>query len=244
MSNRGTLCHLSEVRRTHRRKRGGGLKRKLLITVILLLLISVLLNFRLSPILLELARAEIEKRTEHVLGDAIAKELEANHIPYRDIITLTYQSDGSVAAMQTDTAELLRLRTQLVKAALRMIDKEEEIPTKIPLASLLGINVLGGSPTFPVRMRLSQNVNAYFLSRFEAMGINQTRHSIVFRISIEVYVLIPSHAQSLTVVRDFPLTETLIVGAVPDAYTHINRLTDDITEGEIDDIYDFGASKN
>jgi len=37
---------------------------------------------------------------------------------------------------------------------------------------------------------------------------------------------------------------TVIVGDVPDAFTQIVRLTDDITESDIDDIFDFGAELN
>ena len=188
-----------------------------------------------------LARAEVERMTEMLLTEAITDTLTDAAIPYRDIVTLTYKSDGGVAAMQTDTATLLALRSRLVRAALTEVQSAEGVPIKIPLASVLGLNLASSLPAVSVNMRLSRSINAYFLSTFEDRGINQTRHSIVFRISVEVYLLVPSRARSVTVERDFPLTETVIVGDVPDAYTHIDRLTDDITEEEIDDIYDFGA---
>ncbi len=244
MSEEHSLCHLTEGRcrgaKRARRKR-FSFKRKLLSCVFLLLALALLTNFRLAPIFTELARAEVERTTEALLAEAITDSLTNAAIPYRDIVTLTYKSDGSVAAMQTDTAILLDLRTTLVRAALSSMLAAESIPLKIPLASVLGLNFAPSAPAFSVKMHLSRNVNAYFLSTFEECGINQTRHSIVFRLSIEVYLLIPSRARHITVMRDFPLTETVIVGNVPDAYTQIHRLTDDITEEELDDIYDFGA---
>ena len=114
----------------------------------------------------------------------------------------------------------------------------------IPIASLIGINFFPSRPTINVNLRLSESINAYFLSNFEEQGINQTRHSILFHLTLEVLVLVPSHTKRITVSREFPFAETVIVGDVPDAYTKISRLTDDITETEIDDIYDFGAANN
>lgn len=246
MSERQSLYHISEGgRRTARRRRRErpSVLRRLLCLCIPLVLILLLFNLRLSPILTELARTEVERMTEHLLAEAVVNELESAEVPYSDIVTLTYKSDGSVASMQTDTAELLRLRTQLVRAALSSVKRVEAIPAEVPLFAVLGLN-FSSSPTLSLHMSLSRSVNAYFLSSFEERGINQTRHTILFRISVEVYLLIPSRAKRITVERDFPLTETVIVGNVPDAYTHIHRLTDDISEGEIDDIYDFGADKN
>jgi hypothetical protein len=41
--------------------------------------------------------------------------------------------------------------------------------------------------------------------------------------------------------QTYCVAETLIVGEVPDALTQINRLTEEISEEEIDDVNDFGA---
>lgn len=210
----------------------------------LVLCIVLILNFQFFPLLSTLAEKEAERRIEKLIGDALADEIGSNTTSYSDIITLTYKENGSVSSLKADTASLLVFRTRLLKSILGYITEDNRMQVSIPIASLLGINFFPSAPAFDVKLRLSESINAYFLSRFEEQGINQTRHSILFYITLDVLVLIPSGQKKITVSREFPFAETIIVGDVPDAYTKISRLTDDITETEIDDIYDFGAANN
>lgn len=178
-----------------------------------------------------------------LIGDAIADEINDGNL-YSKIITLTYKENGSVSSLSADTARLIAFRTKLLQSIIKNIMEDERMLVSIPLSSLLGLNFFPSRPAIDVRLRLSESMNAYFLSRFEERGINQTRHSILFCLTLEILVLVPSSTERITVSREFPFTDTVIVGDVPDAYTKISRLTDDITESEIDDIYDFGASTN
>ena len=52
----------------------------------------------------------------------------------------------------------------------------------------------------------------------------------------------PMSTQTMNVTTKYCVAETVIVGEVPDAYTKINRLDDELSESDIDDIYDFGAT--
>ena len=199
------------------------------------------LNIRLSPILRTLAAVEAEKIAEARIATALLSEMERRPTLYRDIIKLSYKSDGSVASLSADTARLITLRNRLSRAVLSALD-DENMCLKIPVSSLLGLNFLPSTPQISLPLRVTRSYNAYFSSQFTERGINQTRHSIIFCLSIEMAVLIPNRIHTVRIVREIPFAETVIVGEVPDAYTKIDRFTDDISEAEIDDIYDFGAS--
>ena len=215
---------------------------QLLSLVVIQLFLQLLLNHQFFPILSGLAEKEAERRIESLVGTAIIEALNGTEASYSDVIRLTYKENGSVAALQADTARLLTFRTVLLKSILTRISEEAPIGISVPVASLLGVNFFPSSPAVSVRLRVSESINAYFVSKFEEQGINQTRHSILFCFTLDILVLVPSNTRKITVSREFPFAETIIVGDVPDAYTKISRLTDDITETEIDDIYDFGAS--
>ena len=206
------------------------------------MLLVFVLNLQFFPILSELAEKEAERKIEALVATVITDTLEGGTARYSDIIKLTYKENGSVAALQADTARLLAFRTALLKKILAHISGGELMAVSVPVASLLGVNFFPSSPAVDVRLRISESINAYFVSKFEEQGINQTRHSILFYFTLDILVLVPSDTRRITVSREFPFAETVIVGDVPDAYTKISRLTDDITETEIDDIYDFGAS--
>ena len=237
----GSLYYIS--RKRSRKIPDVFLKKRIILPILLLLLLLVL-NLQFFPIVSSLAAIEAERRIETLVAEAIAGEFNGDTGLYADLITLTYKENGSVASLRANTAALLSFRARLLKSILSRIATEENLAVSVPVASLLGINFFPSSPSLQIRLRLSEGINAYFLSRFEEQGINQTRHSILFCLTLDILVLVPSDIERITVSREFLFTETVIVGDVPDAYTKISRLTDDITETEIDDIYDFGASAN
>jgi sporulation protein YunB len=217
---------------------------KLLTLLALTLLLALLLNHRLGGILEKLTEAAAQQQTEALLSDAISAELTEAPVLYSDIVTLRYTEDGTVSSLSTDTARLIRIRTGLVRTILSTLTDRGEMEARVPIASLLGINLLPSAPAVTVPLCTTRTLNAYFVSEFRESGINQTLHRILLCISLEFLALIPGRPHTVTVTREYPFAETLIVGKVPDAYTHIHRLTDDITESEIDDIYDFGAKVN
>ena len=218
--------------------------KRLFLSSALIFLAVFIINSRFTPLLISLSNTEARRRTEEILATAVYCELERSPALYSDIVSLSYKSDGNVAALRTDTARLIRMRTALARRVLDFLHEEEIMRVQIPIATLLGANFIPTEPTVSLKLRPTRALNAYFVSEFTECGINQTRHSILLCLSVDIVILIPGRPQSLTVTRELPIAETVIVGAVPDAYTKINRLTDDITETEIDDIYDFGAREN
>ena len=93
-----------------------------------------------------------------------------------------------------------------------------------------------------MRLVPANALTGHLESSFSEEGINQTRHKIWVSVKVKITFLLPNYEKNSEVSVKIPLVETVLLGNVPDAYTKINRLTDDIEESEIDDIYDFGAS--
>ncbi len=234
------LFHLSSKKR---RRRHSLIARRLLIVVLVLLSLIVLFNLRLAPLLVALSEIQATNTVEELLSSAVSKELQRAPALYSDLITLRYKSDGSVSSLSADTARLLSIRTTLLLRVLEAFRQAGEIEAEVPLSSLLGLNFLSSRTSFSIPLRLERELNGYFASAFEERGINQTHHRISFYVTVKIAVLVPSRTRYVTVSREFPFAETVIVGDVPDAYTKIDRLTSDITETEIDDLYDFGAAQ-
>ena len=72
------------------------------------------------------------------------------------------------------------------------------------------------------------------LSRFESCGINQTRHQILLSVEVQAGAILSQYRVDVEVPTEYVLAETVLVGSVPDSYTHV--LTDDQELlGEIND---------
>ena len=57
--------------------------------------------------------------------------------------------------------------------------------------------------------------------RFDAAGINQTRHQIMLRLDASIIAVLPGYTTSTEVSTDFLLAETVIVGTSPDSFTQV-----------------------
>ena len=78
------------------------------------------------------------------------------------------------------------------------------------------------------------------ISSFQSAGINQTLHRILVQIKVDISAIIPGYTASGTIDTQFVIAETVIVGNVPEAYTHVISGNDDVL-GEIND---YGALNN
>ena len=79
--------------------------------------------------------------------------------------------------------------------------------------------------------------DAVFISEFTDAGLNQTLHRMIMRTTVSVTAFIPMYSVETKVSGDFLIAETVIVGNVPESFTHVVSEDKDI----VDAINDFEA---
>ena len=77
-------------------------------------------------------------------------------------------------------------------------------------------------------------MNTQLISEFSEAGINQTLHRILLEVSVDVSAIIPGYTTSVDVTTNFVVAETVIVGSIPDSYTHVITGDSDLI-GKIND---------
>lgn len=228
--------------------RARGKRKSVLVRVLFLMLavsLAMLLVFNrlLYPGIASLASAAAQDRVRACIASAYLAQTADDALAYDDLIAIRYHTDGSVSSVSCHMAKLNRARNEMLLSVLKDLSSKEEMKVALPLGSVLGGELFSGQgPSVEVELILGQNTRAYMESEFTAVGINQTLHRILFTVSVNITVLAPTRPIHIEVVTQYCVAETIIVGKVPDAYTEIDRLTDDITEEELNDLYDFGAS--
>ena len=136
------------------------------------------------------------------------------------------------------------MRASILKEALKTLEYKKTHNVTIPIGSLIGELSSGKGPSIPITIILTDALQCSVVTDFYEAGINQTLHTISLKLKVSCKALIPTGSCTFDVTAECPIGQTVLIGDVPEAFTKINRLTDDITETEIDDIYDFGASAN
>lgn len=216
--------------------------------LIYLLFVSISLificNLQIHPYATALVRAKAQNEITAEINDAIDTAVRQLNCTYADMISVYYSEDGRVSALSVDTVQVNLLRASILKEALKTLEYKKTHNVTIPIGSLIGELSSGKGPSIPITIILTDALQCSVVTDFYEAGINQTLHTISLKLKVSCKALIPTGSCTFDVTAECPIGQTVLIGDVPEAFTKINRLTDDITETEIDDIYDFGASAN
>jgi sporulation protein YunB len=220
-----------------------GLWRRVAVFLLIVVLpLYAIYNFQLYPGISHLAKAAASNRIEGVMAAAFAATLAEDEDAFEDLVSISLRADGGVASVTCHVPRLNATRNRLLLAVLSSLSTQESVEVGLPIGNLLGGEAFSGrGPEIPIRILLASGAHAHMESDLREAGINQTLYRVLFSVTVELTILTPSRPIETTLTQTYCVAETLIVGEVPDALTQINRLTEEISEEEIDDVNDFGA---
>lgn len=215
--------------------------RGLWIPLLVVFLFVLLSNLTLRPRMEAIVNGLVRNRISSLAASVLYETLSDKQLTYDSFIHLSHKSDGGIAAMGVDTILLNRVLCQILLQLKQSIGEERQLEMHIPLGTLLGVELLTGrGPQIPVIAQVTEGIRGYFTSSFTDVGINQTQHTVRLRLEFYAAVLYGTGHCSLELQQDFPAAQTILLGEVPGTYTEINHLTEPVSDGDIDDIVDFG----
>mgnify|MGYP004619114401 FL=1 len=209
-------------------KKRGRAGRIIIIAAVIAILSTVFLavaDSALKPALNALAEARVRYYAVDIMNRAI-KEV-TSHTDVKSVVEILTNDDGSIRLVQTDSAVMNRLSTQVSELAQEMLQELKNINVSIPMGSLVSNGLLSGKgPDIHITIIPAGSVNTDFSTEFENAGINQTRHRVYLKVSAEVQIIAPLSGGSIEVSTVVPITEMIIVGEVPNTYIHVDKAQD------------------
>ncbi len=189
----------------------------------LAILIFIFIDRNINPAIITFSEAKIQTIAQTSISDAVKKTLGTN-IKYTDFINVLTDSEGNVAMIQANTMKMNDLASQVSDMAQETIRSKGDEGISIPLGTITGSKLLAGmGPKIRVRIISFPAVSTDFDSEFENSGINQTRHKIYLTLQARIRIAIPLNTADIDVSTRVPVTETIIVGAVPQTYINVDE---------------------
>ena len=188
------------------------------------------------------AKVFAENKISAVLNTAVNKAasqlLAEYNITYDSIANVIRNGENQVTSVEIDTNELNRFKSELTAAVLNELSNHQNVTFEIPLLSAFGLYYSYLSyPKVSYTISISTVVSTRFRSEFSDAGINQVLHRISVIVGTRGSLAIPGEDSHIYDTTDFTVAQTVIVGAVPDAFTNIDYANEDI----VDDVFDYGA---
>lgn len=193
------------------------------VAVIIIAAVFFIIDRQVSPLLMNVASAEVKEMVSQLANECVLGVMGSSS-EYSDLVTLTTDNQGHVTYLSADSIRMNGIAYNASLAIQDELEKADAHDLSIPLGSVLGSDLFSGTgPMVNVRIQPAGNVSTQYKSEFAAAGINQTRHKIVLVINTEVIIILPTASSSVTVSTQITVSETIIVGTVPNNYVNVDE---------------------
>ena len=181
--------------------------------------LALLIYLKWTPLVESLAVTQVENEASDMISEAINEQIANGNIDYDRIIALDKDANGNIAALQTDMAEINRLRRELSELINEKIMDINIAQLGIPVGNVLLPSIFSGlGPKIPIQVTSVNNASTDFSSSFTQAGINQTLHQISVTASMDITVLVAGGTRTTTISQDMVVAQTVIVGTVPNSW--------------------------
>lgn len=168
-----------------------------------------------STVLL-VADSEMQAKTVDVINKNIV-EVYSKNFNYEDLINIEKDENGNINMLKADTIKLNDLATEVSIKSQEDIKEIGSIGVKMPIGYITKNNVMSyWGPSITVKMEPIGRVEVDYESIFESAGINQTRHKIFVNVKTDLKIILPLQYKEVQVVNEIPVSDTVIVGKVPE----------------------------
>ena len=197
-------------------------KKKIIVFIVIIITLLVIIDIQVRPLVKSVAENQAKLSAASTINSEVVAELSSKSDYYTDLISVKTDSSGKVLAVTTDSQKVNMLRSSVASNIQKKMPTTKPLRVGVPLGTLTGIELLmGRGPLINMKISIPGNISTEIKSDFAQAGINQTKHQIYIFIEAQVYAFIPGYPVTTAVSTNILISETVIVGEVPNVYADI-----------------------
>lgn len=192
----------------------------------------------LYPIIKDYSKTTSHNIANRVVNTTINNALLEDNISYDDLVKVNIKNN------EVTSIELNSILLNLLKSKIsdNINDQMYDMSTQeidIHLGTLMGINMfLNKGPSLNFYVKPHGDVQVKFKHSFTTAGINQTKHQVIMEVDVVMMSYISLFKTTTTFNTNFVMAETIIVGKVPESYTYVGEVEEDL----LSKINDYGGN--
>lgn len=208
-----------------------GRKRVLSILAILFLIIlaagSIYAEKALSENVLMIGESRLKNLARAAINNSTADTWEIAGAE-DSLVHVEHDQNGNVTLVQADGLKINEIAGNTASLVQSELEKLSLQTINVPIGNVTGIQLLSGrGPKIKIKIQPVGTASTSFYSEFESAGINQTRHKIYIVIDATMRMIAGRASQTVDVSSELLVSETIIVGVVPDSFVNVES-TDDL----------------
>lgn len=160
-------------------------KRKILrlVCILIAFFLAALIYFQtnVTRVLISVSEATMRSSAVEAINSAVYKTLGSNP-SYEDLVKIERDESGNVAALSANALKINKIARDTASISQKILQETGENGVMIPIGALTGIEALAGAgKRINIDILPVCSVVCSFSSAFESVGINQTKHSDLFK---------------------------------------------------------------
>lgn len=170
----------------------------------------------------EICEYKCKETANQIITDVTSQNLEGSDEQYINIV----RDGNKIQSIETDSAAVNKTQNEIKEAINNNLSQISDNNIKLPLGTLSGITFFSGKgPDLSLELYQLGSVDTELKSKFESAGINQTKHRIYITVKLELSAVIPGYSSNIKMENDYLISETVIVGDMPNMYLGSNMLS-------------------
>ncbi|MBO5772428.1 MAG: sporulation protein YunB [Clostridia bacterium] len=190
------------------------------VLVILFITFIVSLYFRqiCYPNAMTVCQAEVQALSVKCVNNAVISVV-GNNQKLDEIVQIERDEQNRIMSVRFDSSQINNIATQISLSVQQEINDINEFEIAIPIGTLSHSPMLvGWGPDVVFVVNPISSVLCTITTDFVSCGINQTLQRVYVEVETKVEVAIPLMSSTVETTTPVLLSETLIVGQVPDTY--------------------------
>ena len=204
-------------------------KKHIFMTAVLLILTLslVYLLFCGYVVMMRTVHSVTQSRVEQIANEAIHSAISTvatQSEKYGELTNIYRSSDGKVESVTLNSYAVNAMKSDISLKVLEYLDDEEKYHVEVPLGNFFGSEFLTGvGPKVRLKIVPFDIVEVEFVSKFIPAGINQVLHRVTAKVEVKIAAIIPGIEGISDVSSSAVISETVIIGDVPETYFNMNR---------------------
>lgn len=173
------------------------------------------------------ANSESETKVNNYINTSITEIITKSNFSNANITDIKYNKNEEVSSVNINTTTVNEIKATINNQIQNYIEKKPNIYIIFPIGNVMNSSLFTGvGPNLKIKIKINSTVITDIRSEFKAAGINQTIHRVVIDIKNSTALILPMFKDNVEFNTSIVLSETVIVGSVPDSYTSVNENAD------------------
>ncbi|MGI6678655.1 MAG: sporulation protein YunB [Dehalobacterium sp.] len=188
------------------------------------------LDLILRPAIIKVAESKTQLMATKIINEAVQKNVSM--INYQELVGIHKDNDNRVVLMMPDIVLINRIATQTIIDIEMEFEKMETQGFSLPLGLVTGSTLFSNTgPHIRIGITPVGMIDVNMKDEFIEAGINQTKHRIYLNVKTNLQIVVPFLRSDVNVAVDVPITESIIVGPIPEWYMKFNSPGEMIVPG-------------